>query len=190
MRIILSLAIVLSLASSTFAFTKIKVSTLPQSEWADTEVMTNVAINLSNSRTFSWRLEMDASPSNNVLIALGKDTNDDGELTPSEWETTFGWDCGAWFIRYEPTGWTRTIAANADHHTLDCALRVNKNDQPSTFTFTVDGRILLELTAADMPAELFDRTWNRLAVMRRGLDSTNERATLCIEPNGFIFRLQ
>ena len=60
MRIILSLAIVLSLASSTFAFTKIKVSTLPQSEWADTEVMTNVAINLSNSRTFSWRLEMES----------------------------------------------------------------------------------------------------------------------------------
>ena len=185
-----SLAIALFLASQAFAITKVKVSTLPQSEWADTEVMTNVAINLSNSRTFSWRLEMDASQSNNVLIALGKDTNADGELTPNEWNTTLGWDCGIWFIRYEPTGWTRTIAANAGHHTLDCSLRVNKNDQPSTLTFTEDGRILLELTAADMPVELFDRTWNRLAVIRRGLDSTNERASLRIEPNGFIFRLQ
>ena len=177
-------------ACPAFAITKVKVSTLPQSEWADTEVMTNVAINLSNSRTFSWRLEMDASSSNNVLIALGKDTNADGELTPSEWETTLGWDCGAWFIRYEPTGWTRTIVANTDHHTFDCALRVNKNDQPSTLTFTENGRTLLELTTADMPAELFDRTWNRLAVIRRGFDSTNERATLRIEPTGFIFRLQ
>ena len=69
-------------------------------------------------------------------------------------------------------------------------MRVNKNDQPSTLTFTEDGRILLELTAADMPVELFDRTWNRLAVIRRGLDSTNGRASLRIEPNGFIFRLQ
>ena len=177
-------------ACPAFAITKVKVPTLPQSEWADTEVMTNVVINLSNSRTFSWRLEMDASPTNNVLIALGKDTNADGELTPSEWETTLGWDCDTWFIRYEPTGWTRIIAANAGHHTLDCTLRVNKNDHPSTLTFTEDGRILLELTPADMPAELFDRTWNSLAVIRRGLDSTNERATLCIEPNGFIFRLQ
>ena len=185
-----SFVVILFLAIPVFAFTKVKMPTLPQSEWADTEVMTNVAINLSNSRTFSWRLEMEASPSNNVLIALGKDTNDDGELTPSEWGTALGWDCGAWFIRYEPTGWTRTIAANAGHHTLDCALRINKNDQPSTLTFTEDGRNLLELTAADMPAELFDRTWNRLAVIRRGLDSTNERASLRIEPNGFIFRLQ
>ena len=70
------------------------------------------------------------------------------------------------------------------------ALRVNKNDQPSTLTFTEDGSILLELTTADMPVELFDRPWNRLAVIRRGLDSTNERASLRIEPNGFIFRLQ
>ena len=178
------------LTSPTFAFTKVKVPTLPSSDWADTEVMTNVAINLSNSRTFSWRLEMYTSPTNNVLIALGKDTNDDGELTPSEWGTALGWDCGAWFVRYEPTGWTRTIAANADHHTLDCALRVTKNDQPSTLTFIEDGRILLELTTADMPVELFDRTWNCLAVIRRGLDSTNERASLRIEPNGFIFRLQ
>ena len=88
MRTLFSLGL-LFLATPAFAITKIKVSTLPQSEWADTEVMTNVAINLSNSRTFSWRLEMDASPTNNVLIALGKDTNDDDELTPSEWETTF-----------------------------------------------------------------------------------------------------
>ena len=109
-----SLAIILFLTSPVLAITKVKVPTLPQSEWADTEVMTNVAINLSNSRTFSWRLEMDASPTNNVLIALGKDTNADGELTPSEWGTTLGWDCGAWFVRYEPTGWTRTIDANAD----------------------------------------------------------------------------
>jgi hypothetical protein len=185
-----SLAIILFLACSAFAITKVRVPTLPQSEWADTEVMTNVTINLSNSRTFSWRLEMDASPTNNVLIALGKDTNSDGELTPSEWTITLGWDCGAWFIRYEPTGWTRKIAADSGHHTLDCALRVNKNDQPSTLTFTENGRTLLELTAADLPVELFDRTWNRLAVIRRGLDSTNERATLRIEPNGFIFRLQ
>ncbi len=172
------------------AITKVKVPTLPQSEWADTEVMANVAINLSNSRTFSWRLEMDASSSNNVLIALGKDSNADGKLTPSEWETTLGWDCEAWFIRYEPTGWSRKIAAEAGHHTLDCALRVNESDQPSTLTFTEDGRSLLELTAADLPVELFDRTWNRLAVVRRGLDPTNERATLRIEPIGFIFRLQ
>ena len=40
-------------ACPAFAITKVKVPTLPQSEWADTEVMTNVAINLSNSRTFS-----------------------------------------------------------------------------------------------------------------------------------------
>jgi hypothetical protein len=59
------------LTSPAFAITKVKVPTLPQSEWADTEVMTNVTINLSNSRTFSWRLEMDASPTNNVLMGVG-----------------------------------------------------------------------------------------------------------------------
>jgi hypothetical protein len=55
-----SFAIALFLASPTFAITKIKVPTLPQSEWADAEVMTNVVINLSNSRTFSWQIEMES----------------------------------------------------------------------------------------------------------------------------------
>ena len=55
-----SLAFILFLTIPAFAITKVKVPILPQSEWADTEVMTNVAINLSNSRTFSWRLEMES----------------------------------------------------------------------------------------------------------------------------------
>ena len=42
-----------------------------------------------------------ATPSNNVQIAFGKDTDADGDLAPEETQVTLGFDCGEWFVRDE-----------------------------------------------------------------------------------------
>ena len=74
---------------------------LPQSAFADTEVSTNIVFVVE--RPVMTRIEftvaLDATPTNNVEVAIGTDTNSDGNLAVEEAAYVFGYDCGAWFAR-------------------------------------------------------------------------------------------
>ena len=85
----------------------ISLGELPTSEFADTEVSTNIPVAVARSgttRQFTFALSLDASPSNAVEVAIGADTNGDGSLSVTESATTFGYDCGTWFCRDSATG--------------------------------------------------------------------------------------
>ena len=84
--------------SSVFA---VDVGALPLSDFADTEVSTNIAISLSAGvpRRLRFSLELEASPSNNVEVAVGCDVDGDGCLSLDESALTVGYDCGEWFVR-------------------------------------------------------------------------------------------
>ena len=73
-------------AAAAFASPRIEVSALPQSEYADTEVSTNVALNVSAARlerlTFSVAFE--SCETNEVLVALGADT-DGNRVKSNHW---------------------------------------------------------------------------------------------------------
>jgi hypothetical protein len=73
---------------------------LPEAVFADTEVSTNVALRTwsEHVRTFCVAVSLDATPSNNVQIAIGEDASGDELLDDDEQDFTFGWDCGRWFI--------------------------------------------------------------------------------------------
>ena len=83
---------------SAFAVT---VSDLPSAEFADTEVSTNIAFVVD--RSIMTRIEitvaLDATPTNNVEVAIGTDGNGDGNLSVEESAYVFGYDCGTWFAR-------------------------------------------------------------------------------------------
>ena len=83
----LMLVIVFNVSISAFGVT---VSALPQSEYADTEVSTNIAFAVE--RPAMTRI-------NNVEVAIGTDANSDGNLAVEETAYVFGYDCGAWFAR-------------------------------------------------------------------------------------------
>ena len=74
---------------------------LPQSAFADTEVSTNIVFVVE--RPVMTRIEftvaLDATPTNNVEVAIGTDANSDGNLAVEEAAYVFGYDCGAWFAR-------------------------------------------------------------------------------------------
>lgn len=74
---------------------------LPPSDYADTEVSTNVpfAVNANLTDMMSIALDFDATPSNSVEIAIGHDADGDGNLSPEESAVVFGYDCGTWFQR-------------------------------------------------------------------------------------------
>ena len=88
-------------AAAVCASARVEVSALPQSGYANTEVSTNVALNVNAARlerlTFSVAFE--SCETNEVLVALGADTDGNGDLSLDESDIIFGCDCGAWLRR-------------------------------------------------------------------------------------------
>ena len=66
------------------------------SEFADTEVTTNIPVNVfrSDVRGLDVSVELCATPSNNVQVAFGRDADGDGVLAPEESDLVVGWECG------------------------------------------------------------------------------------------------
>ena len=76
----------MSYAVAAFASARVEVPTLPLGEYADTEVSTNVALNVNAARlerlTFSVAFE--SCETNEVLVALGADT-DGNRIKSNHW---------------------------------------------------------------------------------------------------------
>ena len=83
---------------SVFAVT---TSNLPSAEFADTEVSTNIAFAVERPAMtrIEFTVSLDATPTNNVEVAIGTDANGDGNLSVEESAYAFGYDCGTWFAR-------------------------------------------------------------------------------------------
>ena len=79
----------------------VTVEPLPQSAFADTEVSTNIAFVVERPAMtrIEFTVALDATPTNNVEVAIGTDANSDGNLAVEEAAYVFGYDCGAWFAR-------------------------------------------------------------------------------------------
>ena len=92
------LAMILTLPMAALAVT---VEPLPTSEYADTEVSTNIAfvVDRSMMTRIEFTVALDATPTNNVEVAIGADTDGDGNLSVEESVYVFGYDCGKWFVR-------------------------------------------------------------------------------------------
>ena len=101
-------------AAAAFASARVVVPQLPPSPYADTEVSTNVALNVNAARlerlTFSVTFE--PSETNEVLVALGADTDGNGDLSLYETDVVFGCDCGAWYCADLRTGETTQQTTN------------------------------------------------------------------------------
>ena len=79
----------------------VTVEPLPQSEYADTEVSTNIPFEVSFDvmSRMNFSISLEASPSNCVEVSIGADVNGDGVLSLDEADQTFGYNCGTWFQR-------------------------------------------------------------------------------------------
>ena len=140
------LAMIPLLPMAAFAVT---VEPLPQSEFADTEVSTNIAFAVERPAMtrIEFTVSLDATPTNNVEVAIGTDANGDGNLAVEESAYVFGYDCGTWFARsagLEGLGSLEGLGGG----------RVEK-------TFVLKKRQL-------------DTAWNLVKVTRRGWGSTCE----------------
>ena len=131
----------------------VTVQELPPSEFADTEVSTNMAfvVDRTEMTRIEFAVALDATPTNNVEVAIGTDGNGDGNLSVEESAYVFGYDCGTWFCR-----------ARDENKVETAALDLNLQPQPRpSHTFILRKRQL-------------DTVWDTVKVTRRGFGAACE----------------
>ena len=114
------------------------VPQLPESPYVDGEISTNIQFCAGDerSRTFSLSFDIDATASNTVQLAFGKDVDANGELDWQEIDFLVGWRCGGWFFRDKRAG-RESFAAELDgHRHMDWRLTLGKSRRPSLLSAT------------------------------------------------------
>ena len=98
---VFALILVFGLTAAMNAVLAVTVTPLPPSEFADTEVSTNIAFVVERPAMtrIEFAVALDAASTNNVEVAIGTDEDSDGNLSVEEASYVFGYDCGAWFCR-------------------------------------------------------------------------------------------
>ena len=126
----------------------VAVETLPQSEYADTEVSTSIlfAVSFDAMSRMNFSISLDASPSNCVEVSIGEDADGDGVLSLDEMDQTFGYNCGTWFQR---------DSARELFDCSDCSIVRLDGTERAEKTFVLKKRKL-------------DEAWNLVKVTRRG----------------------
>ena len=85
------------LAFSAFAGARVVVPQLPEVVTPDAEVCTNLALNVDAARlqTLTLSVAFDSCETHEVLVAIGADTDGNGDLSLDEAALAYGFDCGA-----------------------------------------------------------------------------------------------
>ena len=101
------LAAAITCAANSFTWPQLPEGTLP-----DTEVSTNVVLHVDNQKMkrFSLSIETTSCVSNEVLVAIGCDSDGNGDLSFEEADLAFGSDCGE---RYLADYRTQTIVQHS-----------------------------------------------------------------------------
>ena len=182
-----------SLTLATIACCSI-AAPLPQSDFADSGASTNivfVASSMPGAVTFS--LEFTPSPTNNVEIAIGTDTDGNGVLSAEEERLTIGWDCGRWFVRKgENADDEYSVAAATDGTTKVFSWRLTtmRGGVPSRLLATADGTALFNDLSTSPPRWLYDTSWNLARVVVRGAGVEGSVAPVKVSVAGTVFYMR
>ena len=155
------------------------VSELPPSEFADTEVSTNIAFVVDRSimTRIEFTVALDATPTNNVEVAIGTDENSDGNLSVEESAYVFGYDCGNWFVRdrvkVRGEGEQRNLSSYSagqpeQEGNILCSPSPSTFTSPSPSTFTYSSHTFI------LKTRKLDTAWDTVKVTRRGCGAACE----------------
>ena len=146
---------------------------LPAPEYDDTEVVTNVALPAvrADSRLFSFRIELDATPSNSVSLVFGRDADQDGVLSRAEESLEVGWDCGGWKVVDCATGDEMVEQGASGLAAMEWRLFVTPEGSPRSLDVSVGATPAFAALCASRPRFLFDSEWDTAKVVCRGLDA-------------------
>ena len=154
----------LPLFAWTSSAAEVAVGPLPAPDDADTEVSTNFNFTVGGgqNRGIVFTVELQATPSNNVEVAIGCDADGDGHLSVDESELCVGYDCGTWFVR----------------SSAQDAVTTEDVDDSGVFRRTYRVR-----------ARRVNPLWNLVKVTRRGDGASAESVSVESVEHGFRVRL-
>ena len=171
------------LAACSAGAVTLDVARLPAPTHADREVSGDSALPAGRTgdgfRVFRLELVFDASPSNNVQVAFGRDNLPaDGFLAAEETDWIVGWECGEWFIRPRGLGERYAFAPQSatGRRTLTAEIRVGAAGVPRGAVFRDGGAAFTfsGLALAPFPDWLEPDLWTDLRVTVRGGDVARE----------------
>ena len=139
----------------------VTIGSLPPSEYADTEVSTNIPIrvNLERLEWMRFALELSPTATNDIEVLIGHDADTNGVLSIEESRIAFGYDCGQWFVREGEEVRAETyICSEQMYARRELAIRYKD--------FTPD--------------------WDLVKVVRRGLSAADESVSLVEERKRFV----
>ena len=115
MKFAAAVLIAILVHASAFAGARVVVPSLPEAATPDAEVSTNIALNVDAARLQALTLSVafESCETNEVLVAIGEDADNDGDLSLDEAAIVFGCDCGEWYRADIRTGAVETATTNA-----------------------------------------------------------------------------
>jgi hypothetical protein len=157
----------------------VTVPVLPESEFADTEVSTNVAFNVerSDARSFGVSMAFSGTESNCVQIAFGRDADHDGNLSAEETRLLLGWRGGSYFIE-DAIGQNRLVeptvgGAHADRRFVLSA-KLNAHSVPVQVSVSNECGACFAVLSENVPSWIYSRNWNLMKVTRRVVEAASE----------------
>ena len=156
-------AVAMSMPLVLFGARVVQLPALPCGELPNSEVVTNIALNVDYVRleNLTLSLELNASASNSLSIAVGTASGD--ALSVDEADFEWGYDCGKWFRADTETG--------------------NVDEWPDSGTGRVSRTLLIDRCA-------FKPRWNRLRIVERGVGDIEFEASYSREYTKFFIRLR
>ena len=141
----------------------VPLPTLPSGELPNSEVVTNIALNVDYDRleNLTFSLELNASASNSLSIAVGTAAGD--ALTLDETDFEWGYDCGKWFRADTATG--------------------NVDEWPEPGNGLVS-------RALSIDRRDFNPQWNRLRIVKRGVGDIEVGLSYSREYTKFTIRIR
>ncbi|MCR5838547.1 MAG: hypothetical protein K6G94_02800 [Kiritimatiellae bacterium] len=176
------------LALSAFAGVRVVVPQLPPSPYDDTEISTNVMFSAGeeDALIFSLSISIDATPTNTLQIAFGRDENSDSILDWQETEFLLGWKCGVWFFRDKTTETEMIAAKESGLRHLEWRLSLNSNRAPCALAATDGGN---DIGFAVSPG-MFNPSWDFMRVTARGMPGPVYSAGGAVSAPGFSVRVR
>ena len=164
---------------------------LPRPIFADTEVTTNCPFAIPyHVHDFRFSVAFTATPSNNVQLAFGTDSDTNGVLSAEETGMRIGWDCGCW--RVESPQADEVLVGEAvtpeARKVLSWDLSVRRGE-PRQLVLAENGEAIFENLTNSLPW-FVSREWNLVRLTVRGVDDPEEIVSLEATERGTAFILR
>jgi len=189
-----NLPLFLLFATSAVCAAEVSVPSMPTNAYVDTETSTNIVINVhrSDARSLDVRIQIDGTPSNNLEVAFGRDSNTNGVLDVSEIHTVYGWRGGRYVVE-DFRGWRRIESAAATNGLCGTMMVHIENDSeavPRRFSATCGGETAFSELSASAPAWLYRREWDTMRVVRRGAEVSGDWVSCDIGYQFFMLKVR